>query len=330
MSRLWPALEDLPGAAAVESVWHRRIGDDFATLRGRLMQTRGTPARSFPCPRECGCAHEVVRHSDGRIVAVCRCEPWNCEDLALSEADLVIHQPNWAKLCRGLAGAMGFDAKPGSFKLQGTMEIGTFSSAAVPVVLTVQHSRSEFQRVVAVVAALLRDPFILLAPTSRFVDAHCKELLAGCRAGFFDLESHISLTAQGNLQARKRAAELFARFMPESQEPVAEDVARRAFQLIEQLDSEQVIKPPSVVAVFRLYCMQELTAERVARKCGCAKGTVINRLKMIREKTGMDPDELRRFSSQFDQIEEDIRDSKAAYIQRKRLIDDSQDAEDGE
>jgi hypothetical protein len=62
-----------------------------------------------------------------------------------------------------------------------------------------------------------------------------------------------------------------------------------------------------------------MTAEQVARKCRCSKGTVINRLKSIREKTRMEPDELRRFSSQFDKIEDDIRESKAAYIHRKRL-----------
>ena len=123
---------------------------------------------------------------------------------------------------------------------------------------------------------------------------------------------------------------MFARFLPEEKEPLPEDAARRAFQLIEQLDSEQVIKPPSVLAVFRLYCAKELTAERVARKCQCSKGTVINRLKLIREKTGMDPDELRRFSSHFDKIEDDIRESKASYVHRKRLIDDSEGSEDGE
>jgi DNA-directed RNA polymerase specialized sigma24 family protein len=110
---------------------------------------------------------------------------------------------------------------------------------------------------------------------------------------------------------------------------VPEDVARQAFRLLQQLDSEQIVKPPTVLAVFRLYCMEELTAEQVAGRCGCSKGTVINRLKLIREKTKMEPDELRRFSRQFDKIEDDIRESKATHIHRKRMIDDSP-GEDGE
>lgn len=106
-------------------------------------------------------------------------------------------------------------------------------------------------------------------------------------------------------------------------EPVAEDVARRAFQLVEQLDSEQVVKAPTVLTVFRLYCVEEMTADKIARHCGCAKGTVINRLKIIREKTGMEPDELRRFSDHFTKIEEDASDARAEYIHRKGLIDEN-------
>jgi hypothetical protein len=234
---------------------------------------------------------------------------------------MVVYELSWSKLGRALAGAFGFAVK-GGLKLPGTAQIGAYASAAVPVVLTIQHEPAEFRSVVAELAARLRGPFILFAPTSRFLDGSCKELLANCRAGFFDLESHVSLTAQGNLQARKTGAELFARFLPEEREPLPEDVARKAFQLIEQLDSEQVLKPPSVLAVFRLYCVKEMTAEQTARKCRCSKGTIINRLKMIREKTQMDPDELRRFSSHFDKIEDDIRESKASYVHRKRLIDD--------
>ena len=75
---------------------------------------------------------------------------------------------------------------------------------------------------------------------------------------------------------------------------------------------------------------QRMTAEQVARKCRCSKGTVINRLKSIREKTRMEPDELRRFSGQFDKIEDDIWESKAAHVHRKRLIEDSPSGQEGE
>ena len=205
------------------SLWQRRVGDEFATVKAAFLQARPKPAVSLPCPHECGCAHAVVRHDDGRIVAVCRCDPWNCDDIPLIDADLVVYELSWPKLGRALAGAFGFAAKGGGFKLPGTMQIGAYASAAVPVVLTIQHEPAEFRSVVAELAARLREPFILFAPTSRFVDGTCKELLANCRAGFFALESHVSLTTQGNLQARKTGAELFARFLPEEKEPQHEN-----------------------------------------------------------------------------------------------------------
>jgi hypothetical protein len=328
--KFWRALEELLGPSGVACRWEGRVGDEFAAVKAAFLQARPRPAVSYPCPHGCGCAHAVVRHEDGRMVAVCRCDPWNCDDLRLSEADLVVYELSWAKLGRALAGAFGWAVKGGALPLPGTVQIGAYGSAAVPVILTIQTEPSDFRGVVAELAARLRGPFILFAPTSRFVDGTCQELLANCRAGFFDLESHVSLTAQGNLQARKPGVELFARFLPEEKEPLPEDVARKAFKLIEQLDSDQVIKPPSVLAVFRLYCVKELTADQVARKCRCSKGTIINRLKLIREKTGTEPDELRRFSSHFDQIEDDIRESRASHIHRKRLIGDNKGPEDGE
>lgn len=69
----------------------------------------GKPAFSYPCPQECGCAHEIIRHDSGRIVAVCRCEPWNCDDIPLEPADTMLVELNWAKLGRAIASALDCD-----------------------------------------------------------------------------------------------------------------------------------------------------------------------------------------------------------------------------
>ena len=46
---------------------------------------------------------------------------------------------------------------------------------------------------------------------------------------------------------------------------------------------------------------------------------------MIKEKTGMDPRQLRELSTQFTKIEADLSDPRASHIHRKTLIheDDS-------
>src|SRR5262245_2374411 len=60
----------------------------------------------------------------------------------------------------------------------------------------------------------------------------------------------------------------------ETAEAVSADVARSAFALLQKLDLDAPLKAPSVLTVFRLYCVEGLPAERVARKCRCSKGTV--------------------------------------------------------
>jgi hypothetical protein len=330
MNGAWRSLEEVRGLAAVAAEWRQHTGADFEAFKAGFLQKAGRNARSVPCPHKAGCTHEVRPRGRG-FVGVCKDDDGTgCDDILLTQEEVEVWEVNLARLGRAIAQALKCDPKDAKLGLDRTRQIASLGDAPLPIVLTVQHDGDGFGDVVAQLVARFQKGFILLAPTSRFCTAPATELLGRVNAGFFSLEAHFSLTAQGNVQARKGGMELFGRFVPEAKEAVPEDVARQAFRLIEQLDSEQVTKPPTVLAVFRLYCVKEMTAEQVARKCGCAKGTVINRLKLIREKTKMEPDELRRFSSQFDKIEDDIRESKATHIHRKRMIDDSPSGEEGE
>lgn len=310
----------LPGLVAVPARWRSLLGADFDAFRPAFLRTRPERARSIPCPEGCGCAHDIVDHGSGKLVAVCTCDPWNCDDIPLKPEDVVLLELNRAKLGKAISSAFGLQLRASDFGLPMTTQVGAYGSSAVLVVLTIQHDLDDFRRVVAELCARLREPFILLSPTNRFIDAKCKELLAASRSGFFDLESHVSLTAQGNLQARYPASELFARFTPQDREPIPEDVARQAFALVQRLDSERVRKPPTMLTVFKLYCVKELTAEQVANRCGCSKSTIINRLKLLRAE-GLEPEQLRRYSAHLDQIEESIRDERAKRIHRRDLID---------
>src|SRR3954463_5977074 len=84
---------------------------------------------------------------------------------------------------------------------------------------------------------------------------------------------------------------------PCPQQPATSDsVARAAFALLEKLDSGRRRPSPSVPKVFRLYCIETLSAAEVARKCRCSKAAVIRRLNLIREKTGLCPAALRSFA----------------------------------
>src|SRR5438552_17815213 len=76
----------------------------------------------------------------------------------------------------------------------------------------------------------------------------------------------------------------------------------------------------TTLTVFRLYCMEGLSAARIARKCFCSKSAVMRRLKVIRAKLGTDPREMRAHSAHLEKIEEDIAASKARRVDRKAIV----------
>jgi len=327
MGNFWQALEQLPGLVAVPAAWRVVAGEDFELVRPALLRARPSTAESFPCPRGCGCGHRVVERGGGSFVAVCDCESWNCEDIPLTRADVTPLELNWSKLGRAVTKAFDCDVRETDFGFSGTKQIASFASAALPVVLTIQHDRDEFRSVVGQLVARLRERFILLAPTSRWLDGNSKELLANAHAGFFDLESWVKLTANG-LHVSKSAGELFSPFLPEMKEAITDDDARRLFALLEQLDSETIVRKAPVSQVFRLYCVKGLSRNVVAKKCGCVPSLITERLHAIEKKLGRKPIELRALSSQFESIDDSLSDSRASHIHRKNAIDDGRSDED--
>lgn len=111
----------------------------------------------------------------------------------------------------------------------------------------------------------------------------------------------------------------------EHSEPVSEDVARQLFALIKELEIEGRWRKAPVLQVFRLYCMENLSRDEVAKRYGCVPSLVTLRLKAIEKKLGRKPSELRQFSSHFETMEDSISDSRAKKINRSGLADDSEE-----
>jgi hypothetical protein len=108
---------------------------------------------------------------------------------------------------------------------------------------------------------------------------------------------------------------------PESEDggPSKADVARQAFALLQKLELDAPLKAPSVLTVFRLYCVDDYSADRVARKCRCAKGTVMSRLRFIEDVTKTKPEEFRAVSSHLQQMDDEYNASGAREIYRRGL-----------
>jgi len=127
------------------------------------------------------------------------------------------------------------------------------------------------------------------------------------------------ILAAENLESGKQRAEM--------ESAVSEDVARSAFALLQKLELDAPLKVPSVLTVFRLYCVDGLSADRVAQKCRCSKGTVMSRLRFIETVTKAKPEEFRALSGHLQQVDDELSTIGAREIYRRGLVEGNEDGE---
>src|SRR5262245_17592121 len=60
VSSFWSALESARGLASVPACWRGRVGEQYQPFRAAFLSQRTQPAKYYPCPRGCGCMHEIV------------------------------------------------------------------------------------------------------------------------------------------------------------------------------------------------------------------------------------------------------------------------------
>jgi DNA-directed RNA polymerase specialized sigma24 family protein len=214
--------------------------------------------------------------------------------LELTPAEVELRALCWTRLGRALCRALDLESKAAELGIRDTRQIGAWSVAAVPVLVTLEIEREVFGSVVASLANRLQRPFILLVPTHRALDARGYEALAQARAGCFALDSIVRFTAPGVLQPVRAPGELFQVFTPQPKE-LDQDLASRLRSLLGRLDGE-------TFEVFRLYCIEALSAAEIARRCRTSKTTVLRRLKSLRQQTGVDPQQLRTLSPHLSNI----------------------------
>jgi hypothetical protein len=321
MKTFWHALETTHGLVALPVTWRNKTGETFEPFCELCLRPCDWLAQSYPCPLVPGCALRLVAAStDGvafRAVPshLCVRNPTDCPHIQLARHEIIPFELNWAILARAISKALGLDTKITKLPIPHTMQIGSWSADAVPVILTIQTERRHFRQVVCELIARLHQRFILLSPTSQHFDALSLELLAAANSVAFALENIVNLSQSGNLQPTKTPGELFAKFNPEEKLP--EDAALRAFAVLKSMDTDRRLRKASIFTVFRLYCMENLSAEAIAKRLGCGKTTVIERLKLIRQKTGTDPANLRAYSAQFTRIEQSLADPRARRIAPK-------------
>ncbi|HEV2208997.1 MAG TPA: hypothetical protein VG167_09505, partial [Verrucomicrobiae bacterium] len=215
----WSSLEWLPGQTAIPAVWHDYLGESFNHFKNLCLQQDPILPKFVTCPRQCGCRHYIIhRHDKSAAVGVCICDTHHCPDIPLTIEEITPFVVDWHRL--GYAISRALNCTPGITTLcpANTKQIGSWSTAAVPLILTVQHDRPPFRSAVAELAASIHRPFILLTPTMALPDAVCLAYLHDAGAALFDLQSILTFTPSGALVPLKTPGELFAQFTPQPKE----------------------------------------------------------------------------------------------------------------
>lgn len=147
------------------------------------------------------------------MVGVCQCDEPDCEDLVLRPEDVSVWELDVSKLGRKIAWAL--ESKPMELRLlvPRTRQVASFGESGVAVLLALAQDRDEFQQAITALVAESRQAFLLVGPTSRFVDRRCRELLEKRNAEFLDLASCFTIEADGSLTMQQSAKELLARFV---------------------------------------------------------------------------------------------------------------------
>jgi len=318
MKNPWHSLEMIGGYPAFPAMWQSYAGAQYAALKTLCLRVSAYEPQSYPCPRDCGCWHRIVRNQDRTAaVATCCCKPSTCPDFPLTIEDITPLEVNPAKLGRALCQALLLHTRFADFPLNMTWQIGSWSADAASAIFTIQSDPYDLRTVIAELGLRLQRPYILLAPTSDLLNAKSQELLAHAKAAFFPLDTTVILTDHGTLLPAKTPGELFAQFNPQPKDSIAENVARQTVALAKALDSEQPFRKAPVYSVFLLYCVEGLPVNEVAKKCRCVRSVVFTRLKLLRQKFGRNPSELRQYSAQFERIEASLSDPRARSIYRQ-------------
>ncbi len=319
----WEWMERAPQSAARIS-WDRRLGTNFERVAAVVLRPTERDAQWVPCPDQCCGGHRLVPGHDGGggFLGVCDDDDPPCEDLILTSGEARVWEMDYARLGRNVARALGCEPRDVELGSARCRQIGTFSGAGVPVVMVLPTGAAEFRDCVNRVFSQLREHFILLAPTGRFMEACCHGLLKTAKAGFFDLDSVLALDPDGRWRSLRDTARLFSVHLPQRGEPASDDEARRLFALLKELDAANTVRKAPVSQVFRLYCLEGLSRAEVAKRCGCVESLVTLRLHEIERKLGRKPAELRELSPEFECIEESLSDPRARHIHRRSAMEE--------
>jgi hypothetical protein len=278
----------------------------------------------------------------------------------LGAKDLIVHALDGMTLAAAIRKAFRFsEIDSGGFDGLRSYLVGGWGIRRSHVFFNVPINESGLLKEIDRLCAAVPYPFVLLTPTSRFCTPMVQRALRRQGCAHMALGGVLKLAAPGVLElvpdAKAAVDALFGDFGKQvahgkplelaigrveakldaiaksrnqgvtDKEALPEGVAQKALALVKELDNGKQRKTPSLLTLFRLYCVKEQSAAQIAKQYGCSKAAIIQRLKLLAQKTGVPPERLRQHSAQFERMEEELGDSRAKRIHRQALVDDVAD-----
>lgn len=203
--RFWHALESVPGLRALRVQWEEHLGPEIEVI-GRLLRTTSERVERYPCATWVGDGCPRIVDVDGGV-AFCGNLPPVCEDIPLQKGDVLIREVDLSELIRQIANGLSLlaaDPIRGA-RAPGRWRIGTYGQTHgpdLPVHLLIQRDRDGFYRAAAESLADANGRLLLLAPTSRWLDARLLELVRGRGSWLLALADLLEIGKSGMLAAK--------------------------------------------------------------------------------------------------------------------------------
>jgi len=205
LTRLWQALERIPGLCDISAYWEHHCGADYSLLRPHLRVTDDFGAR-YPCPHphDGHCPRGIVDYGDGSFAAICRHPHRLCEDLPLPPKDALVYRLDVDAMLRPIAELLCVRNQTLKLRGHGVWELGLSTSRTTrnhPAFLLVFAARDDFRSAIRDLALSCPTPFVAVAPTGARLTVAVRGTLDGRQSSFISMEDRVGLSEHGRFVA---------------------------------------------------------------------------------------------------------------------------------
>lgn len=205
LTRLWQALERIPGLCDVSANWEHHSGADYPLIKPHLRST-DVLGTVYPCPhpRDADCPRKIVDYADGTYTAICRHPHKLCEQVPLTTKEALLYNLDLTSFLKPIAQTLGLRWQQSALHFSGVWAVGISARTNTrnqPAFLQVQGRQSAFLEGVRRLLIEITGPFLLIAPTEQFRDVMVQEMLQTRGIGFISLLDQILMDDAGRFHA---------------------------------------------------------------------------------------------------------------------------------